>query len=219
MQKDDVRRYYDSIASRYDSASNKYCNARYLEEIKKYIHKNDIIIELGCGSGAILSKLHSKTKIGCELSFNFFKSTRIQNQLCVQADAETLPLKNTCANIVFHINLIEHVANPGQVIREGMRLLKTGGRQIIITPNGDLAFLLEIAEKFHLKIPEGPHRFLNTRDINRIITSIEARVIKYNKIITLPFGSPSLQSLGAYIEGFLKTGLFHFIILEKNLPC
>ena len=60
------------------------------------------------------------------------------NVLRIQADAETVPLKSEYANIVYHINLLEHVPEPGRVIREGMRLIKTGGRQIIITPNGDL---------------------------------------------------------------------------------
>lgn len=219
MNKNDIRKHYDSIASRYDDRSNKYCNARYLEEIKQYTHQNDVVVELGSGSGTLLSQLQTKTRIGCELSLIFSKSAKYPDIHLVQGDAEAVPFKSNCADIVYHINLLEHVTDPGCVIREGMRLLKFGGRQIIITPNGDLSFLLEVAEKLQLKIPEGPHRFLKTRELKEIIMDIEARILKHNKIIAFPFGTPSLQALGESMTSLIKTGLFHLIILEKSLAC
>ena len=50
-----VKYHYDTIADSYDDRSNKYCNGRYLKEVTKHLHQNDIIIEIGCGSGVLLS--------------------------------------------------------------------------------------------------------------------------------------------------------------------
>jgi len=211
-----VKYHYDTIADSYDDRSNKYCNGRYLKEVTKHLHQNDIIIEIGCGSGVLLSQLMAAKKIGCDLSFNFIKMMHQTNVLRIQADAETVPLKSEYANIVYHINLLEHVPEPDRVIREGMRLIKTGGRQIIITPNGDLGAVLKLAEKLHLKIPEGPHRFLKTKEFKRIISGINARVIEFKKMVISLFGPRTLQSFGEVMETVVKIGFFHLIVLEKT---
>ena len=53
----------------------------------------------------------------------------------VQADAQYLPFKNESFDIVLALDLIEHLPSPPDFLNEVNRVLRKGGRLILITPN------------------------------------------------------------------------------------
>ena len=81
----------------------------------------------------------------------------------VVAVGERLPFCDAQFDGVFSINVLEHVADLAAVLSESARVLEDGGIWLAITPNGNWEHLLDLAERWSLKIPEGPHRFLTTR--------------------------------------------------------
>jgi hypothetical protein len=76
---------------------------------------NDVVLDFGCATGAVLASLPAARRIGVEV-----------NELAsVEADSID-------ATISFHA--LEHVANPYEVLGEFRRVLRRGGRIRIIVP-------------------------------------------------------------------------------------
>jgi len=54
----------------------------------------------------------------------------------ILASAEFLPFKDQCFHLVFAGEVIEHLNEPVQALRDWVRVMGKGGRIIISTPNG-----------------------------------------------------------------------------------
>jgi ubiquinone/menaquinone biosynthesis C-methylase UbiE len=215
--KKEVLDHYDKLADEFDSISNKYCNSRYLKDIEKEVLPSDAVLEIGCGTGRLLSKIVAKTRVGCDLSGNLLHQLKRSGFSLIQADAENLPFRDSMFDVAYCVNLLEHVPHPERVVMEGLRVLKKGGRLVLITPNGDMGLFLEVAEMLKLKAPEGPHRFLTSRRIMKILNSNGLVTTARKKFVVVPSGPRFLIRLGERLEpkhSFL--GFFHLIVIEKK---
>ena len=215
--KREVLDHYESLADEFDEVSNKYCNERYRREVERYLRKEMAVLEVGCGTGLLLSKINVRKKLGCDFSKRLLAQLRERDFQLIGADAESLPFKADSFDLVYSVNLLEHVPHPDKVISEGMRVLKRGGKLVLITPNGDIGLVWEMFDRLRLKAPEGPHRFLTTGRIWRIIKSQNLRVIKIDKFVLLPSGPGFVLKFFEGVERFLPfLGFFHLVVLEKR---
>lgn len=216
--KKQVLEHYDSIADDFTDLSNTYCNSRYLSEISKHVLNSDSVLEVGCGTGLMLSKLKANNKIGCDLSGKLLAQLKDSDFLKVQADAEILPFRDSSFEVVYSINLLEHVPHPKKAISECLRVLKKSGKLILITPNGDFCwrFLLETADILRLKAPEGPHRFLSTDSLKILLKKESIHIRIFRKMVIVPKGPLFLRKKAEQIEQ--KTGnlgFFHLVVADK----
>jgi len=65
-------------------------------------------------------------------------SLKANNQsapFAVRGDLSTLPLASNCFDMVISRSVVEHLEDPPQVFREFCRVLRPGGKLVIITPN------------------------------------------------------------------------------------
>lgn len=65
------------------------------------------------------------------------------------ADAEALPIKSDCLNIVFSITVLQNLAEPMEGLKEAYRVLKKDGRAFITIPKKvekGLAFKKKVEE-------------------------------------------------------------------------
>lgn len=102
------------------------------ELIKKY-SKGDKVLELGCGFGEYISMFNDS--YGCDISFNALKKAKLffPSDKYFQANAEFLPLKDESFDCILLIDVLEHTENDENIIYELKRILKKGGRVIILT--------------------------------------------------------------------------------------
>lgn len=71
----------------------------------------------------------------------------------VQADICVSPFKNQSFNTIIAGELLEHLEEPHQFFREVYRLLKTGGKLIVSTPNAN-SIIITIANWFGIRLPK-----------------------------------------------------------------
>jgi ubiquinone/menaquinone biosynthesis C-methylase UbiE len=95
---------------------------------------NSRVLDLGAGSGELLSMIPASCKVGIDLHPPASNSS----QSFIVADAQHLPLRDSCFDIVTCLEVIEHVVDPLRVIEEISRVLKDGGTLLISTPDASL---------------------------------------------------------------------------------
>jgi ubiquinone/menaquinone biosynthesis C-methylase UbiE len=96
------------------------------------------ILDIGCGEGRLLELLihiQRVKAIGVEYSIKRCKMAKRVGEI-IQANAKKLPFKNNTLDLIFMVEVIEHIPNPNEALQECYRVLKDEGFLIITTPNG-----------------------------------------------------------------------------------
>lgn len=111
-----------------------------LENIEKNESKN--ILEIGCGSGIILSEINC-FKVGVDTSLNsLIYAKKSSGAILIQADANFLPIKKRfdtiiVANLIemLYINSKERVLKIQEFFKKISELLNKSGKVYLTTPN------------------------------------------------------------------------------------
>lgn len=71
-------------------------------------------------------------------SFNYYKNKNGTQYICEAADLKIIP--DSTYDFVISSNCLEHVANPLKALNEWLRILKPGGKILLVLPNKDFCF-------------------------------------------------------------------------------
>lgn len=195
------------------SASEK----RRLEAVNSLLSlkKGARILDAGCGTGHLLEIFASRgyDTFGTDLGFESIKraSVRLKDKgLSVRfsrGDIYRLPFGDASFDAVFACEILEHLENPSDAVREAARVIKPGGYLIVSTPYMEkLRFTLCI--HCNKKTPVNAH--LHSFNGNSLVNIIESAGLRVEK--ELRFASKVLEYLR--IPGmtyFLPEGLWRFI--------
>ena len=119
-----------------------------IDLIKKFIpvRPSDIILDLGCAQGILSYFLRRKGGywVSADLDFTNLKSSQaLLGRNFVQMEEKALPFKSKSFNQVVCLDYLEHVSDDDLTLREISRVLKDGGRLVLITPHVGRFFMLQ----------------------------------------------------------------------------
>ncbi|MBY0397997.1 MAG: class I SAM-dependent methyltransferase, partial [Thermoleophilia bacterium] len=159
---DAVKEHYRGLAPDYSGRANATCEAVYGDLAHRFLGGLGSVLEIGGGSAGLLETLGAAEAVACDLSEAMLRARGGgANTRRVVAAGERLPFPAGRFDGALCVNVLEHVADVDAVLAEAARVLRPGGVLLAITPNGRWERLLDLAERLHLKIPEGPHAFLH----------------------------------------------------------
>jgi len=111
---------------------------RRLSLLRRYVPlENKRILDVGCGVGTYVRRLREfsdcvwGTDVDPEKAA--FAAARLPN--IVQSEAEHLPFQDEAFDVVLLNEVIEHVRDDRETIREAVRCLRPGGHVVIFAPN------------------------------------------------------------------------------------
>ncbi|MFH1774712.1 MAG: class I SAM-dependent methyltransferase, partial [Methanobacteriota archaeon] len=100
------------------------------------------ILDIGCGDGfrSLRYAMQGGVVIGFDISRSAIeiakkRTAKYPNAIFLLADAEYMPFKSSCFDVVSCIALIEHIDNQEKMVSEINRLLRINGKVIIQTIN------------------------------------------------------------------------------------
>lgn len=111
------------------------------ERIHGYSRSNGLnILDVGCGNGYVLLQYarHGATVTGVDLTSTAIELSRKRFDLAgvrgtfVEIDGEKLPFPDGHFDLVCSMGVLHHISNPKPIINEIYRVLKPGGRIIIM---------------------------------------------------------------------------------------
>lgn len=143
---DNLRASYEKFWGSEKIINNYLCENRvnFFHEIfntcKKYLRGR--LIDVGCGSGDFL-KIINENNIDCEIHGFDFSSSAIQR--CkknipkghfLNGNIYEMAYLDKMFNVIFCIEVLEHLEKPAEVLKEMLRICKRDGIIIITIPNG-----------------------------------------------------------------------------------
>lgn len=107
--------------------------------VERLFPGGDVVVDLGCGDGTPLDDLGARYRVavGFDIGAGRIRARGGSDGWTFSlADLnQGIPLGDGVADALFANQVIEHVANPLVFANEARRVLRTGGRLVVTTPN------------------------------------------------------------------------------------
>ena len=131
-EKIDWDEYVAKLVSRRGSTATDF------ELLKRYVHGR--ILDAGCGTGILLGQLAAsgvQEAVGVDVGMPglVYGKRKFPNANFVAASVYQLPFKSSYFDLVYSIDVIEHLETPLLALKEYYRVCKPGGIVFIQTPN------------------------------------------------------------------------------------
>ena len=117
-------------------SGHKFHDALYRDLIDKYLKSGGRLLDAGCGRYLKFCKEWAGRAevVGVDLETKLETSNR-DSPYGVRGDLSHLPFPSGCFDLVISRHVVEHLEEPPLVFREFHRVLKPGGKVILLTPN------------------------------------------------------------------------------------
>jgi SAM-dependent methyltransferase len=106
------------------------------DTIDELVRSDDVVLDAGCGSGRVFQhRLAGRVRrvIGVDVTNEPRGNENIDG--AAKADLRTLPFRDETFDLIVMSTVAEHLTEPVPVFRELARVLRPGGRLLVLTPN------------------------------------------------------------------------------------
>ena len=181
----DVENYYEEMEDAdYELTleSRKIQSEKILSQLKNSnVFKNKTLLDVGAGSGVLLevSKKFGLISRGIEPSKSLQKLANDNNLDVILGILPSKHLQDKF-DFVSLVDVIEHVNNPENLLKEINKVLKLHGKLFLVTPDVDSFFSKLLKFKWwHFRVAH--IGYFNQKTLNILITKCGYEVIKYQR--------------------------------------
>jgi len=227
---DQVRKFWDGVADIYDEVNKKIGPVhyqRFIESIKYLNLKNgDKVLNIWSRTGNAIPYL--KNVEGVEI-YNLEVSPKMMARAkekfpaenFILTDLKILNFPDNFFDAILLLETLEHTPEPLSLLKELKRVLKPSGRLVMSLPPKTAEIPLKIYEVFFKNHGEGPHNFLSSKTVKKMLTEVNFNLIFHKGTLLFPVGPEFLQRFAEkIIELFQRTplkeiGIRQFYVCSK----
>lgn len=221
MAKESVEEHFDEIAPNYDYWKKK--NAYYYSTIKTFISRiipeGSSVLEVGCGTGEILATTKPQRGVGIDISKKMVElaSQKFPQYTFIHSPIEDLQLGEKFDYIVM-IDVVDHVHDVMDVFHSLYRFCHSETQVILTTINPWWDPILSVMEKFGAKMPEGPHNFIEKRNLTKMLELMDFSISYSGYMLLFPKKIPVLSflanSIGTRMWGIQKMSAVQYMLIH-----
>ena len=217
---------------------------RRLDLIRRYVDLEGArVLDIGCGIGTYVKKLAEVSGDAFGVDIDPSRVREGEGGTLSVAVSERLPFANASFDMVLLNEVIEHVKDDVETLREACRVLRPGGHVIIYAPNrlypfethgvylgkryvfGNIPLVNYLPDPLRRRLV--PHaRAYTARGLRRIVDGLNADVIVHTQVYP---GFDNIVARSSALGGLLKAvfhrlentfmrafGLSHFMVLRTR---
>lgn len=198
-----LRSYFDQIAPEIDSWNQR--NGYYYQDLDRlhqfFIPPGSRVLEIGCGTGNLLSALDPAVGVGIDFSsamIQIAKSKYPHLQFyCVDAETMTPELIDQIEPFDFVIlsGVLGHLSDIQQVLQRSQQFCDARTRLILTFHNFLWQPLLHFAEKINQRRPQPPQSWLSMADVLNLVQITGYLPIRSGRRFLMPKPIPILASI------------------------
>ena len=112
-----------------------------LKVLEEFRIKATVYLDLGCGDGQIAERVAwmvgAKEVYGADIDSEVLENAKLRGIKTFNLDLskDKIPLNDNSVDLVTAFEVIEHLINPDNMLKEVFRVLKEGGHLLLSTPN------------------------------------------------------------------------------------
>lgn len=162
--------------------------------------------------------------INAEISLGLMKVAEKLRPSAVQVKLDNysaLPFKDAGFNRVLSLETLEHVSEPIRFLQELHRVSTSDARLVLSCPPATSEFPYRLYTTLFGGHGEGPHRFLPSREVKRMLAETNWKLLAHKGTMLIPVGPGWLQNFGEKIIDRMKgtfvaeLGIRQFYVCEK----
>lgn len=224
MGKQVVAEHFNEIAQNYDYWKNK--NVYYYKSIKAFVNNivpdGATVLEVGCGTGEVLASTYPKHGVGIDISSEMTKlaTDKFSNLTFINSPIEDLELDQKFDYIIM-VDVIDHVYDVMDVFKSLYKFCKPTTQIILTTINPWWDPIFMMAEKIGAKMPEGPHNFIEKRNLTKMVELVDFSVSYSGYMLLFPKYIPILSyfanSIGVRTWGLKNFSAVQYMIIQPTV--
>ncbi|MDP8215695.1 MAG: glycosyltransferase [Candidatus Euphemobacter frigidus] len=221
MTKETVKKHFDLIAEDYDKWKEK--NAYYYDSIKSLIRKTvrpgGKVLEIGCATGEILDASKPAIGFGIDISPEMIRlaEKKFPQYTFVCSCIEEFQFQEKFDYIIM-VDILDHVYDVIDVFQSVYKFCHPATTVILSTINPWWEPVLSLMEKVGAKMPEGPHNFIEKRNLAKIIEFLDFSVSYSGYMLLFPKYIPLLSflanTIGVKIWLINKLSFVQYMVLR-----
>lgn len=218
-----ITEYFDGIALKGDywKKKNRYYHSYIESFIQFIIPAEKRVLELGCGTGTLISSLNPKEGLGIDLSKKMIEYAE-RNSTKENVKFQAIDIKDVTGKYEYILasDVLGYVSDIEEFMRETSRLMDPSSRLVITGYNALWEPVLRLASKLGLRMPLIEENWLSMHDLKNFAHLASLEVVKSGTKMLVPKYIPLVSYVFnrflANIFPFSKLGLFHYIVLRKS---
>ena len=183
------KEFWNRASNNYDKTEERfeYIHSKSRKNTKKYLDKNNVVLDYGCGTGTTACEVANAVKeiYGIDISTKMIEISKgkaaeknIENITFAEGSIFDVELKKESFDRILAFNMLHTIPNPKDVVQRIDELLKPNGLFISVTPclGGKLSFLVGLQIRLvqimcKIGIIPVPIRRLKSSDLDDLITN------------------------------------------------
>lgn len=228
----DVRKHWDKVASSYEPANKivGYVHTQRFERAIQFakLKPNERVLNIWSRTGNLIPYIRKTPRIDLEnreasLKMIAIARKKYPKESFKQTDLNNLKeFKDSSFDKIISLETLEHTPDPQQFLDELGRIIKPKGLIVMSLPPRGFEIPTKIYDRFFYNHGEGPHQFLWSWEVKKLINNSNLKLVHHEGYIVLPLMSDkytraSEQVLSSLFKHtpLIEFGVRHFYIFTK----